>query len=239
MPVNKLPTVPFLILSLSIMLCTSAQSQHYYSFYLPFDSTGVFKEKVVVPFDSTTFRVPAEVRKGSPTYLDSLSLEKIDYLANLLENNHKLVLRVLLYDDFYLSENHQIYGVNITYMRAKRVIRKVLTKGIETHSVLIFTIQFAFQEDLVMKNFSRRISDWSFGYTNYQVFENSDLPPYFSYSTKEYFPPQKRYLSVCIPVTRQYGRFVTGITTTNPDKAQNKPTLNFEQQCEQTLVFSI
>ena len=135
MPVNKLPTKPFLILSLSIILCTSAQSQHYYALYRPFDSTGVFKEKVVVPFDSTTFRAPSEVKKGPPTYLDSLSLEKIDYLANLLENNHKLVIRVLLYDDFYLQKNYQVYSMKFNYMRARRVLGKLLTKGIDAQRI--------------------------------------------------------------------------------------------------------
>ena len=144
------------------MLCTSAQSQHYYSFYRTFDSTGVFKEKVVVPFDSTTFRAPAEVRKGPATYLDSLSLEKIDYLANLLENNHKLVITMLHYDDFHVKENHLSYGVNLSYMRAERVLRRILRKGIDPLRIAFYyttcvTVGYTHEELLSTDN---RLEFW-------------------------------------------------------------------------------
>jgi hypothetical protein len=42
-----------LILSIMMIVVTSAQSQSYFH-YRPFDSTRVFIEKVVVPFDSCT-----------------------------------------------------------------------------------------------------------------------------------------------------------------------------------------
>ncbi len=135
MPANKFPIAILLILSLIMALCISAQSQSHYSHYHPFDSTGIFKEKVVVPFDPIGSWVPAEGRKGPPTGLDSLSLEKIDYLASLLEGNHKLVIRVLLYDDFYLQKNYQFHSVYFTYMRAQRVLRKVQRKSIDRQRI--------------------------------------------------------------------------------------------------------
>lgn len=114
-----------LILLLCLSKCIYAQG-NYYTDYLPYDSTGEFREKIVIRFDSTTY-VP---KSDSHLYLDSISLKKMDYLNDLIRKNPKLVIEALLYDEFYILENNSSYGANFTYHRAERILRK-LSRGID------------------------------------------------------------------------------------------------------------
>lgn len=99
----------------------------YYQEYLPFDSSGTFVEKVIMPLDTTIFinRSLARLKK------DSSSLDRLYYLTRLLEENERLVISALLYDDFHLSDNSIYSGGNYKNFRAKAILSKLLKLGVD------------------------------------------------------------------------------------------------------------
>lgn len=121
----------FIVSYFLIWRACSAQG-HYYLDYSPFDSSGVFQERIIIAFGSHIKAIPKDkMYELNPSYIDSLSLEKIDYLGTLLTENHNLVVIALLYDNFHMMKNYQVYGGNPTDMRAKRILTKLIRKGID------------------------------------------------------------------------------------------------------------
>lgn len=133
---NRLALFIFLISCIGTIQGAGQNISQYDYKYL--DSVGILNEKVVIPLDSTTFVIPTRSISGAPAYLDSVSLNKIDYLSNLIQEDSQVALVILLYDDFYLNNNYQVYGEYMTYFRAKRIIRKVLREGVEPLSIQFY-----------------------------------------------------------------------------------------------------
>ncbi|MEO0684631.1 MAG: hypothetical protein AAFY76_06170 [Cyanobacteria bacterium J06649_11] len=124
--------LPIFIVSYFLICRVCSAQEDYYPDYSPFDSSGVFKERIIIALGSHVKAIPKDkVHELSPRYIDSLSLEKIDYLGGLLKDNHNLVVVALLYDSFHMMESHRVYGWNPTYMRAKRILTKLIRKEID------------------------------------------------------------------------------------------------------------
>ena len=115
-----------LIIYCSIMWQIASAQEHNYSQYRPFDSIGILKEKVVIPFDTATYTYTSGRFRGT-LRPDSLSQEKIDYLTPLLQKDDRLVVSILLYDDFHPKENNREDSANFTLLhRAQNIIRKAI-----------------------------------------------------------------------------------------------------------------
>lgn len=148
---------------------------------------------------------------------------------------------MLHYDDFNVKENHQSYGVNLSYMRAERVLCRILRKGIDPLRIEFYytTCVPAGYTHKELLSTDNRLEFWLYELPSLQEHRLTSLlfllcqgiiPP-----TKTL--PQRLYnRHNAIPKKRMH--LVTGVTHYHPHSAQNKPTLNFKPQCEQTLVFS-
>ena len=106
----------------------------YYSQYHPFDSTSVFKEKIVLDFGPAVKRVPKDkAYQLSTRYIDSLSLEKIEYLRTLLINNSNLVVVASFYDSFHMMDGHETHGWYSAPEKAKTILSRILRRDIDGH----------------------------------------------------------------------------------------------------------
>lgn len=117
----------FLFVILYFYTTPTLLAQGAYTYNHPFDSIGVFKEKVSISLPWPPKIGSLSDRKGNrrPVYSDSSDIKKLDYIADLLQKDQRRVLIVLLYDDFILSGGG---GWNPRYDQAKRILNDLIRR---------------------------------------------------------------------------------------------------------------